>query len=163
MEIEHSIYSLRDHRVMLDFDLAALYGVSTKRLNEQVRRNAVRFPVDFAFQLTNQEVTSLRSQIATSKIGRGGRRYRPYAFTEHGAVMLANVLNSKVAVEASIQVVRAFIHLKELAVTHADLARRIDKMEEGYDARFKIVFDAIRRMMIPPPSRKQKIGFLTDK
>jgi len=102
----------------------------------------------------------LKSQIATSSLGWGGRRKNPYAFTEHGAIMLANVLKSKVAVEASIQVVRAFIHLRELAITHVDLARRINKMEEKYDAKFKIVFDAIRKMMDPPPVKPQtKIGF----
>lgn len=159
-EIERSIYLIREQRVMLDEDLAILYGVTTKRLNEQVRRNLNRFPGDFMFRLNNQEVTRLRSQIATSKMGRGGRRYRPYAFTEHGAVMLANILSSKVAVDASIQVVRAFIRLRELAITHADLARRIDRMEENYDAKFKIVFDAIRRLIAPPARKQRKIGFL---
>jgi len=162
-EIERAIHIIRGHRVMLDEDLAVLYGVTTRRLNEQVRRNLGRFPDDFMFRLNNQEVTNLMSQFATSSLGWGGRRKNPYAFTEHGAVMLANVLRSQVAVDASIQVVRAFIRLRELAVTHSDLALRIDKMEEKYDTKFKIVFDAIRRMMIPPASGKQRMGFSLKK
>lgn len=145
---------------MLDADLAMLYGVSTKRLNEQVRRNLSRFPKDFAFKLTHDEVSRLRSQIATSKIGRGGRRYAPMAFTEHGAVMLASVLNSPVAVHASIQVVRAFIQLRALMTTHADLALRLDELERRYDHRFQVVFAAIRRLIQPPESpERPRIGF----
>jgi hypothetical protein len=145
---------------MLDADLASLYGVSTKRLNEQVRRNLSRFPEDFAFRLTRDEVDRLRSQIATSKPGRGGRRYLPMAFTEHGAIMLASVLNSPVAVHASIQVVRAFVQLRAMLSAHSDLAHRLDELERRYDHRFQAVFDAIRRLMQGPESPpRPRIGF----
>lgn len=146
---------------MLDQDLARLYGVTTKRLNEQVKRNKNRFPGDFSFQLRIQEFTDLRSQIATLKTGIHGqhRKYLPYVFTEHGAIMLANVLSSKTAVQASIQVVRAFVHLRELAISHADLARKINTMEKRYDSQFKGVFQALRQLMEPPKKTKLKIGF----
>jgi hypothetical protein len=158
-QIEKTIHILRGHRVMLDSDLASLYGVTVKRLNEQVKRNKDRFPSDFIFQLTDQEVTNLRSQFATSRSMWGGRRTPPFAFTEHGAVMLANVLHSKVAVQASIQVVRAFLHLRELAITHRDLFEKINAMENKYDAQFKAVFDAIRQMMFPENKKSKMIGF----
>lgn len=157
--IEQSILLLRGQKVMLDSDLAALYGVTAKRLNEQVRRNVERFPEDFMFQLTDLETESLRSQFATSRAVRRARRYRPYAFTEHGAVMLASVLNSPRAIEASIFVVRAFVRMRQILSTHADLARKIDAMEKKYDSQFKIVFDAIRQLMAPPPASKRQIGF----
>ncbi len=154
---ESRILLVRGHNVMLDSDLAELYRVSTKRLNEQVRRNHERFPEDFMFQLTSKE--ALRSQSATSKRGRGGRRYRPYAFTEHGAVMLASVLNSAVAVQASIQVVRAFIRLREILASHKELARKLAELERKYDKQFKVVFDAIRELMAPPRKQRKPIGF----
>lgn len=158
--VERLIYKVRNQRVMLDSDLATIYKVSTKRLNEQVRRNFERFPADFMFQLTHEEWDSLRSQIATLKENRGThRKYKPFAFTEHGAVMLANILRSKTAVQASIHVVRAFIHLRELVISHEDLTRKIDDMEKKYDVQFKIVFDAIRQMMIRPEKESRKIGF----
>lgn len=145
---------------MLDADLAALYGVTTKRLNEQVTRNRSRFPEDFMFVLAAEEAASLRSQFATSNRGRGGRRTRPRAFTEHGAVMIANVLKSRVAVDASIQVVRAFVQLRELALTHAELGRYLDDLERKYDSQFKVVFRAIRELMTPPPVKpRARIGF----
>ncbi|MBI4468853.1 MAG: ORF6N domain-containing protein [Acidobacteria bacterium] len=150
---------IRGHKVMLDADLAELYGVNTKRLNEQVKRNLGRFPTDFMFQLTRKEAEALRSQIATSKAGRGGRRTLPYAFTEHGAVMLASVLSSPIAVQASIQVVRAFVRLREILATHKELARKMDAMEKKYDTQFKVVFDAIRQLMAPPVSKRRPIGF----
>jgi hypothetical protein len=115
---------------MLDSDLAELYGVTTKRLNEQVKRNRQRFPADFMFQLTSDEATNLRSRIATSKQGRGGRRYRPYAFTEHGAIMAASVLNSYRAIEVSIYVARAFVKLREMLRTHKELARKLAELEK---------------------------------
>jgi hypothetical protein len=150
---------------MLDSDLARLYGVTTTRLNEQVKRNLDRFPLDFMFQLTKEEWKSLISQIATSKRGRGGRRKLPYAFTEHGAVMAANVLNSPVAVRASIVVVRAFVRLRQLLVSHEELARKLEALEkkfEKHDAQFKVVFDAIRQLMAPEkPPRQRQIGFRT--
>lgn len=157
--IESRILLIRGHKVMLDSDLAELYRVSTKRLNEQVRRNRERFPEDFMFQLTPEETEALRSQFATSNRGRGGRRYRPYAFTEHGAVMLASVLNSPVAVQASIQVVRAFIRLREILATHKELARKLAELEQKYDRQFKVVFDAIRELMAPPKKERKEIGF----
>jgi hypothetical protein len=159
--IERSILFYRGHRVMLDADLAALYGVPTKRLNEQVRRNRDRFPEDFMFQLTRPAFIALRSQIATLKTGRGQhRKYLPIVFTEHGALMAASVLNSSAAIQVSIQVVRAFVRLREILASHADLARRLDDLERKYDAQFKVVFDAIRQLMAPePPHRRPRIGF----
>jgi len=157
--IERRIYSIRSHRVMLDSDIADLYRVTTKRLNEQVRRNIERFPSDFMFQLTEEEAEILRSQIATSNVGRGGRRYLPYAFTEHGAVMLASVLNSPTAVAASIQIVRAFVRLRELLATNRDLAAKLDAIERKYDGRFRVVFKTIEKLMTPPESPKEPIGF----
>jgi len=144
---------------MLDDTLAELYGVTTKRLNEQVRRNKTRFPEDFMFCLSKEEWDCLRSQFATSKTGRGGRRTRPYAFTEHGAVMLANVLNSPRAVQASIQVVRAFVKLRQMLASHEDLARKMHALEKKYDRRFKVVFEAIKQMMAPSDPKRRPIGF----
>ena len=158
--IERSILLLRGHKVMLDADLAVLYGVSTKRLNEQVRRNRSRFPDDFMFQLTREEVRSLRSQFATSKQGRGGRRYAPLVFTEQGIAMLSTVLNSERAIQVNIEIMRAFVRLREMIATHKDLARKLEALEKRYDAQFRVVFDAIRELMKPPESKKRKIGFL---
>jgi len=146
---------------MLDADLAVLYGVTTKRLNEQVKRNRDRFPADFMFRLTARETAGLRSQIATTKSGRGGRRSPPVAFTEHGAVMLASVLNSPTAVYASIQVVRAFVRLRGILATHRDLARKLEDLERKYDAQFRVVFDAIRELMQPLDPPRKRIGFAT--
>ena len=158
--IERSILLIRGHKVMLDSDLATLYGVTTKRLNEQVRRNAGRFPADFMFQLTPEEVKSLRSQFTTSNRGRGGRRYLPYVFTEQGVAMLSSVLNSQRAIRVNIEIMRAFIRLREMLATHKDLARKLDTLEKKYDAQFRVVFDAIRQLMAPPEPKKRKIGFL---
>ena len=127
--VSNRIRLIRGQRVVLDSDLAELFGVTTKRLNEQVRRNRQRFPTDFMFRLSEEEADSLRSQIATSKKGRGGRRYRPYVFTEHGTVMVANVLNSSIAIRASILVVRAFIRMREVLLEHADLKQRLVEIE----------------------------------
>lgn len=157
--IESRILLIRGQKVILDSDLAELYQVSTKRLNEQVKRNQERFPEDFMFQLTLEETEALRSQFATSDRGRGGRRYRPFAFTEHGTVMVASVLNSPVAVQASIQVVRAFIRLREILTTHKELARKLAELERKYDQQFKVVFDAIRALMTTPEQKRQRIGF----
>lgn len=165
--IESRILLIRGQKVMLDADLARLYQVGTKRLNEQVRRNRDRFPEDFVFQLTADEVQSLRSQIATSKEERrGGRRYRPYAFTEHGAVMLASVLNSPLAVEASIQVVRAFVRLREILATHKELAKKLAELEariEAHDEGITALFEAIRQLMEPPGKPRRRIGFRSVK
>ena len=163
-KIQESIYLVRGHKVMLDSDLAVLYGVTTKRLNEQVRRNAGRFPEDFMFQLTDEETGALRSQFATSNRGRGGRRSRPYVFTEHGAVMLASVLRSETAIQASVYVVRAFVQLREMLASHKDLARKLEDLEKKYDKQFAVVFTAIRQLMEPPPVKpKGRIGFNTRK
>jgi hypothetical protein len=143
---------------MLDADLAELYGVPTKRLNEAVRRNAARFPEDFMFQLTAEEAETLRSQFATSK-GRGGRRYIPYAFTELGVAMLSSVLNSEQAVQVNIAIMRAFARLRELAASHKDVLRRLDAMEGKVDRQFKVVFDAIRALMEPPKIPRRRIGY----
>lgn len=144
---------------MLDADLAELYGVTTKRLNEQVKRNSDRFPEDFMFVLTREEADILRSQFATSKTGRGGRRYRPLAFTEQGVAMLSSVLRSDRAVQVNVAIMRAFVKLREILASHQDLARRLDEMEQRYDANFKTVFDAIRRLMQPPEKPRRRIGF----
>ena len=157
--IERSILLIRGERVMLDSDLAEIYGVETKRLNEQVQRNLNRFPTDFMFQLTLAEYANLRSQFATSNSQYGGRRYLPYAFTEHGALMLANVLNSERAAQTSVMVVRAFVKLRQMLATNAGLARKLAAMEKKYDAQFKVVFDAIRQLMSPPARPKREIGF----
>ncbi|MBK9130134.1 MAG: ORF6N domain-containing protein [Gammaproteobacteria bacterium] len=165
-QIEDRIYTVRSKRVMLDADLARLYGVTTKRLNEQVRRNADRFPEDFAFKLTDQEVTNLKSQIATSSEasrGHGGRRYQPWVFTEHGAIMAASVLNTPRAVEVSVFVVRAFVKLRELSATHKELGQKLDELERkvsGHDQAIAGLINAIRELMTPPePKKKRPIGF----
>ena len=158
--IESLIYIIRDERVMLDQDLAELYQVETKALVQAVQRNAKRFPPDFMFQLSFQEFTALRSQIVTSK-GRGGRRTAPYAFTEHGVAMLSSVLRSERAAEINIEVIRAFVKLRQLVASNSELANRLNHLEQRYDSRFKVVFDAIRQLMsettqVPP---KRRIGF----
>jgi hypothetical protein len=145
---------------MLDSDLAKLYGVPTRRLNEQVRRNIRRFPADFMFQLTNEEFETLRSQFAISRRTHGGRRYLPLAFTEQGVAMLSSVLRSERAIQVNIEIMRTFVRLRRMAMSHADLARRLDALESKYDAKFKEVFDAIRQLMEPPPQPpRPRIGF----
>lgn len=165
-EIECLIHHIRGKKVILDADLARLYQVTTKRLNEQIKRNRDRFPDDFLFQLTQEEDESLRSQIATSKIQRGGRRYLPYAFTEHGVVMAANVLNSKRAIDSSIFVVRVFIKLREFAITYTELAKKLTEIEKkvsSHDKTIASVIIAIRRLMQhpkpEPQPKKRSIGF----
>jgi hypothetical protein len=158
--IEALIYIIREERVMLDQDLAALYEVETKVLVQAVQRNIKRFPPDFMFQLSFQEFTALRSQIVTSK-GRGGRRTAPYAFTEHGVAMLSSVLRSERAVEINIQIIRAFVKLRHFVASNAELSDRLNGLEQKYDSQFKVVFDAIRQLMsetthVPP---KRRIGF----
>lgn len=156
--IERRIYLIRGHKVMLDSDLAEIYGVTTKRPNEQVKRNRDRFPEDFMFQFTAEETEELmRSQFATAS--KRNVRFRPYAFTEHGAVMLASVLNSSIAVAASIQVVRAFIRLRSILAAHKELAHKIAAMEKKYDSQFKTVFEAIRQLLEPPRQPRRRIGF----
>jgi phage regulator Rha-like protein len=155
--IEQSIYLIRGQKVMIDSDLAKLYGTQTRVLMQAVKRNNDRFPKDFMFQLTEKEVINLKSQFVTSSWG--GRRKPTYVFTEHGALMAANVLNSKRAVQMSIQIVRTFAKLRQLLFTHADLARKLNDLEQKYDKQFKIVFDAIRQLMMPPEPERKPIGF----
>jgi len=154
--ISEKILLIRGKRVMLDADLAQLYEVSTKRLNEQVKRNIRRFPEDFMFRLTVAEEASLRSQIATSN--RGGRRYLPYVFTQEGIAMLSGVLNSKRAIWANIQIMRAFVQLRKMLLSNDDLRRKIEAMEKKYDKQFAIVFEAIRELL-SPPKKTRAIGF----
>ena len=156
--VEELILLIRGEKVILDAELAELYGVETRALIQAVKRNSERFPTDFMFQLSEQEFESLRSQFVISK-RRGGRRYKPYAFTEHGAIMAANVLNSERAVQASVQVVRAFIKLRGMLASNVELARKLEELEKKYDRQFKIVFDAIRQLMTPPTAKLKQIGF----
>ena len=158
--VESAIIVLRGERVLLDSDLAEIYGVPTKRLNEQVKRNRRRFPADFAFQLSALETDGLRSQIATSNAGRGGRRTRPFAFTEHGAIMAANVLSSPRAIAASVLVVRAFVRMRQALAPHGEIARKLEDLERRTDARFHEVFAAIRALMsLPIVPRRRRLGF----
>ena len=168
--VESAIYLIRGHRVMLDSDLAAIYGVSTRQLNQQLKRNRTRFPEDFAFQLNQREFDNLRSQIATSNLmsqsvtskKHGGRRKLPWAFTEHGAIMLASVLNSDVAVQASIRVVRAFVRLREMVAANAQLAAKLEELERRLDSHDEAIVDlfaALKRLLEPEPKPKREIGF----
>lgn len=159
--IESSILTVRENKVILDADLADLYGVETRVLVQAVKRNIARFPEDFMFQLTREEFDVLRSQFVTSKNQkRGGRRYPPYAFTEQGVAMLSGVLNSERAILVNIEIMRTFVRLRQMLASHADLARKLAALEKRYDANFKIVFDAIRELMTPPESKKKpRIGF----
>ena len=167
--IAKAILVLRGQKVLLDADLAAIYGVETKRFNEQVRRNLERFPADFMFQLTQAEWEALRSQFATLKAGRGQhRKYLPYAFTEHGAIMAAAVLNSPSAIEVSVYVVRAFVALrellagnKELALKFSELETRLERKIDSHDQAIAGLIDAIRELMRPPEIKQRPIGFVT--
>lgn len=177
--ITQRISILRGQKVLLDADLAQLYGVPTKRFNEQVKRNLARFPADFMFQVTEEEFAVLRSHFATSNgqpAGRGGRRYLPFAFTEHGAIMAATILNSPRATQVSVYVVRAFVQLRELIVSNKELALRLDDLENKTElmslkhdtcehntrVQLKQIFDAIRELMAPAePTQKRPIGFVT--
>ena len=161
-QVERNILLIRGHRVMLDTDLASLYGVLAKRLNEQVRRNKKRFPSDFMFQLTPEEVERLRSQFATLKPGRGQhRKYRPYAFTEQGVAMLSSVLHSERAIQVNIAIMRAFVQLREMIGSNKGLARRLNELEKKYDSQFRVVFEAIRELMTEPEPKVKRIGFKT--
>ena len=161
--IEGRILLVRGLRVMLDSDLAALYAVTTKRLNEQVRRNLRRFPADFMFELSPDEAAVLRSQTATLKAGRGKhRKYLPFVFTEQGVAMLSSVLNSEQAAQVNIEIMRAFVRLREMIATNRDLARRLDELEKRYGAQFKGVFEAIRQLMAPLVKPRRSIGFRVE-
>jgi hypothetical protein len=165
--IERLIFLIRGQRVMLDRDLAALYGVPTKVLNQAVKRNKGRFPEDFMFHMTQPEAKSwwtevmdarLRSQNVTLKRGQH-MKYRPYAFTEYGILMLSSVLNSERAIQVNIAIMRAFVRLRKILASHVELARKLEALEKKYDAQFKVVFDAIRQLMAPPAAPQKKIGF----
>jgi hypothetical protein len=155
--IERSIFFIRGHKVLLSQQLAELYGVETKVLNQAVARNRNRFPDDFMFQLSKEELENLRSQFVTSSWG--GVRVAPYAFTEQGVAMLSSVLNSDRAVQVNIEIMRAFVRLRQMLSSNADLARKLETLEKKYDAQFKVVFDAIRQLMSPPAKPKREIGF----
>jgi hypothetical protein len=157
--VERKIVLLRGERVMLDAELAALYGVPTKALIQAVKRNRARFPVDFMLELTVDEDAHLRSQTVTSKPGRGGRRTRPYAFTEQGVAMLSSVLRSTRAVAVNVEIMRAFVRVRAMLAGHEDLARKLAALERKYDAQFKVVFDAIRELTAPPIKPRRPIGF----
>ena len=159
--IEKAILLVRGHKVMLDKDLAELYGVTTGQLNQAVTRNLDRFPEDFMFQLTEREFSNLISQFVISSWG--GTRKLPRVFTEQGVAMLSSVLKSKRAVQVNIQIMRTFVRLREILSSHKDLARKLEVLEKKYDAQFKVVFEAIRQLMAPPPvPKKRQIGFLTE-
>ncbi len=162
--IAHAIFLIRGQKVILDNDLATLYGVETKSLNLAVRRNADRFPSDFMFQLSADEWERLRFQIETSKTGRGGRRTPPYAFTEQGVAMLSGVLNSPRAIAVNVAIMRAFVKLRQLLTDNEKLARKLRAMEKKYDGHFKAVFDAIAALMEPieEEPKKSRIGFRAD-
>jgi phage regulator Rha-like protein len=164
--IEDTILLIRGKRVILDHDLASLYGVTTKVLNQAVKRNLDRFPEDFMFQLTKaeteewQRLKRLRSQIVTLKKTRGThRKYQPYAFTEHGILMLSSVLKSQRAVQVNIQIMRTFVRLRQMLASNETLIKRLDKLEEDYDKKFKTVFSAIKLLLKPSPIKKKPIGF----
>lgn len=177
LQAERRILLIRQHRVMLDSDLAALYGVEARVLNQAVKRNLTRFPDDFMFQLTPAEAENVRGQVSQPVIAASGgapdssqsvmsyskhrgRAYLPYAFTEQGVAMLSSVLRSPRAVQVNIAIMRAFVRLREMLLTHADLARRLAELERRYDSQFKVVFEAIRQLMSPPPApSKPEIGF----
>ena len=156
--IDNRIFLLRGQKVMLSIHLAELYEVEPRVLVQAVKRNMVRFPSDFMFQMSQAEFRNLKSQIVISSWG-GLRRAAPYAFTEQGVAMLSSVLNSKRAAQVNIEIMRAFVRLREMMSTHKDLARKLDALENKYDAQFKVVFDAIRQLMTPPEPKKRSIGF----
>ncbi len=160
--IERKIYLMRSQKVMLDSDLAELYGVETKILNKAVKRNQDRFPDDFMFRLNNQEVARLRFQNGTSKTGRGGSRYSPYAFTEQGVAMLSGVLNSPRAVKVNIEIMRAFVRLRGMLASHTELRRKLAELEshlKNHDQQIQAIFEAIRQLMAKPEPPRRRIGF----
>jgi hypothetical protein len=158
--IESKIYLIRGHKVMLDQDLAELYGVETYQLKRATRRNPTRFPHDFMFQLTRNEQRALSCQFGSSN--RGGTRYLPFAFTEQGVAMLSSVLNSERAIKVNIQIIRTFTKLRALMASHEDLRRKIEEMEKKYDEQFLVVFEAIKQLIEPPDEQPKKIGFRLD-
>ena len=161
LQIEKKILFVRGDKVMLDSDLATLYGVTTFNLNKAVKRNRDRFPEDFCFQLSEKEYRVLIFQSGIPNIGRGGRRFPPYVFTEQGVAMLSSVLRSKRAVMVNIAIMRVFVRIRKLMGEHKDLIQRLDKLEKKYNAQFKVVFEAIRQLVITPESPRRRIGFHT--
>lgn len=159
--IERAILLIRGEKVMIDADLAALYGVPTGNLVRALKRNQERFPTDFAYQLTQKELTNLICQSGISSFPHGGRRSRPYVFTEQGIAMLSSVLHSPRAVAVNIEIMRAFVRLRQLLASHADLARRLHEMESKFDKQFAVVFDAIRKLMEPPQEPPREMGYHT--
>ena len=158
--IERAIFLIRGEKVMLDRDLAALYGVSTKVFNQAVKRHNNRFPPDFMFQLAREEAQALRSRSQSVTLKRGQNiKYRPYAFTEHGILMLSSVLNSERAVQVNIEIMRTFVRLRQMLSSNAELAKQLKELERKYDRQFKVVFDAIRQLMTPPEPKRKLIGF----
>jgi len=160
--IEQKIFLIRGQKVMLDSDLAELYGVEVKQLKRQVRRNIERFPADFMIQLSKEQYESLRSQVGALKRGEHAK-YLPYAFTEQGVAMLSSVLKSRRAIQVNIAIMRSFVKIREMLSAHKDLARKLEEMEKKYDSQFRVVFDAIRELMRPPEPVKLKIGFGREK
>jgi hypothetical protein len=159
--ITRKIFVIRGHNVMLSPHLAELYQVEAKVLNQAVKRNLDRFPQDFMFQLSREEFANLKSQFVTSSWG-GIRRATPYAFTQEGVAMLSSVLNSPRAIQVNIAIMRAFVQIRQFADSHKDLARKISRMERKYDARFRVVFEAIQKLLAPPAEPKRRIGFYND-
>jgi hypothetical protein len=157
--VENAILLIGGEKVMLDRDLAALYDIPTRVLKQAVRRNIDRFPDDFMFVLDKSEFEAWRSQFVTSKSDRKGLRYPPMAFTEQGVAMLSSVLNSQRAVQVNIAVMRTFVRLRQMLISNAELARKLEQLEKNYDHQFKVVFDAIRELMIPPAPKRKQIGF----
>lgn len=158
-KIRRVVVRLRGQNVMFDSDLAALYGVDVKALNQAVKRNRDRFPRDFMFRLDSEEAASLRSHIVTANPGRGGRRTAPYAFTEQGVAMLSSILRSQQAVRVNIEIMRAFVQLRRMLGANEELARKLDALERKYDGQFRAVFQAIRELMTPPEPPRRSIGF----
>lgn len=156
--IADAILTIRTQRVLLDEDLASLYDVETRALVQAVKRNATRFPADFMFQLSSAEFARLRSQSVISN-GRGGRRHRPYVFTEQGVAMLSSVLHSRRAVRVNIEIMRTFVRLRSVLSSHERLARKLQSLEKNYDSQFRVVFDAIRRLMVVETAPRRRIGF----
>jgi len=157
--IQRVVLRIRGQNVLLDSDLSVLYGVTVKSLNQAVKRNRLRFPADFMFQLDAAETAPLRSQIVTAKQGRGGRRTLPYAFTEQGVAMLSSVLRSSRAIEVNVEIMRTFVRLRRMLAVHDDVARKLDALERKYDGQFRVVFEAIRELMAPSPRARRAIGF----
>jgi len=160
--IEKHILIIRSQKVMLDRDLAMLYGVETRVLNQAVRRNIERFPEDFMFQLTKEEMDNWKSQIVISNKEKMGLRRRPYAFTENGVAMLSSVLNSSKAIQVNIQIMRTFTKIREMIASHKELAKRLKEFEKKYDTQFKVVFDVLQSLIEPPAKPKRRIGFLAN-